>query len=538
MSIFSNKDKSNAADEPNIQNVTADLPVSPDKPEEKHDNRPEAVQAAVPQKKKGLRIVDKRNRNLKTVSIASTVLFLAVLLVFNILFDNLLGKTLKWDWTTGSQYSIGDVSKKTLGSMTQDVEIVGLFDENKDANYKNILPMLEEYTKYGNGKVTVRYVDPDRTPAILTELDPEGYLKPKADTFVVTCKATGKSKNVAYNDIFDVGYDESYNTVLNGITAEQSFTGAIKYVQSETTPVVYFTSGHDEIDYAASLTTLTTILKNNNYEVKPLDLFSVTAMPEDCSVLVMASPKKDITAAEHKLISAYMQQGGSLLFITDFNATSFPELNLLLVDYNLEVSDSKIREGDTNYRYQDDPYILRAIAPVNSVSPTAVDGFTLANNARGINELKNTKEWIKVEPVLTTSPDGYAEKSGDPAQLSAAGTQTIALLSENKGWVDGTTVTTSAKIMLIGSSELFSDTILQTYGNQLYNASLFYLSVQWLSNSSDTESLYIESKQPTSYSITRGSSSINVFTAVVVTLILPGALLVAALFVYRKRRHL
>ena len=172
MSIFSNKDKSNAADEPNIQNVTADLPVSPDKPEEKHDNRPVAVQAEVPKKKKGLRIVDKRNRNLKTVSIASTVLFLAVLLVFNILFDNLLGKTLKWDWTTGSQYSIGDVSKKTLGSMTQDVEIVGLFDENKDANYKNILQMLEEYTKYGNGKVTVRYVDPDRTPAILTELDP------------------------------------------------------------------------------------------------------------------------------------------------------------------------------------------------------------------------------------------------------------------------------------------------------------------------------------------------------------------------------
>ena len=190
------------------------------------------------------------------------------------------------------------------------------------------------------------------------------------------------------------------------------------------------------------------------------------------------------------------------------------------------------------FRSQDDPYILRAIAPANTVSPSAVDGWTLASNVRGINELKNTKEWITVETVLTTSPDGYAETNGDPAQVSAAGTQTVALLSDNRGWVDGNNVKTSAKVMVFGSSDLFGDTILQTYGNQLYNAELFYLSVQWLSNTKDAESLYIEAKQPTSYAITRGSSSINVMTAVIVTLIVPGALLIAALFVYRKRKHL
>ena len=519
MSIFDKNDKSKASEE------QANSVVKP-------------VAAPVAKAKKGLRTVDKRNKNLKTISIASTILFLVILLVINILFDNLLGDVLKWDWTTGSQYTIGDVSKTILGGMTQDVEIVGLFNEDADRNYQDILPMLDEYTEYGKGKLTIRYVDPDQTPAILAEVDPEGFLKPEAGSFVVTCKPTGKGKVVAYNDIFDVGYDEQYNTVLNGITAEQSFTGAIKYVQSETTPVIYFTTGHDEVDYTANYTALERILKLNNYDVKPLDLLSLTEIPEDCSVLAMASPKKDITTGERKLISAYLQQGGSLLFITDFNATSFPELNAMLIDYNLEVSNNKIREGSTDYRLQDDPYILRAIAPANTVSPSAVDGWTLASNVRGINELKNTKEWITVETVLTTSPDGYAETNGDPAQVSAAGTQTVALLSDNRGWVDGNNVKTSAKVMVFGSSDLFGDTIMQTYGNQLYNAELFYLSVQWLSNTKDAESLYIESKQPTSYAITRGSSSINVMTAVIVTLIVPGALLIAALFVYRKRKHL
>lgn len=495
------------------------------------------VEKASRKVKKG-RPSDKRNRNLKTISVASTILFIVILLVFNVVFDSLLGDKLKWDWTPGGQYSIGDVSKEILAGMTQNVEIVGLFDSAADSYYQQVQPMLDEYAKFSNGKLTVRYVNPDINPGILTELDPDDLLKPTADTFVVICKDTGKAKNVIYTDIYDISYDENYNQQLNGITAEESFTGAIKYVQSTTTPVVYFTTGHDELDYAANYSSLVTIIKNNNFDVKSLDLFSLTEMPADCSVLIMVSPQKDITAAEHKLIADYLQRGGSLLFISDFNNTRFDELNLLLVDYNLEVSNNKLREGDTDYRFQDNPYIMRAIAPANTITKTMIDGFTLVDNVRGMNELKNTKEWIKVEAVLTTSADGYAEPDGNADQATAAGTQNIALLSENRGWIDGKNVVNTAKVMLVGSSSIFSDSIIQAYGDQLYNAYLFYYGVQWLSNTTDTDSLYIESKLPPSYAITKGSSSLNVFTAVFVMLFIPAGLLIAALVVYRKRRHL
>lgn len=484
------------------------------------------------------RQVDKRNKNLKTISITSTILFIVLLLVFNIVFDSLLGQTLKWDWTTGGQYSIGEVSIEILKGMERPVEIVGLFDENADTRYQQVRLMLEDYVSHSNGQVSVRYVDPDRTPAILLEIDPEGFLKPEAGNFVVYCRDTEKGKNITYYDIFDVGYDQSYNTVLNGITAEQSFTGAIKYVTSETTPVIYFTTGHDELNYAENYSSLVMILENNNYDVRQLDLFGLEAMPEDASVVVMAAPQKDVTTAERRLLSNYLQRGGSLLLIADYSNTSFTEMNQLLIDYNMEISDTRLREGNTDYRMQDDPYIIRAIAPAGKVTETAIDGWTLVDNVRGMNILTNVKDWIEVEPVLTTSADGYAEANGDPEQSSAAGTQNIALLSENKGYVDGSNVTESAKVMLVGSSSIFSDSIIQAFGNQLYNAGLFYYSVRYLANMSESESLYIQSKQPVSYMVSKGSSSINVFTAVVVMLLLPAALLIAALVVYRKRRHL
>jgi hypothetical protein len=204
----------------------------------------------------------------------------------------------------------------------------------------------------------------------------------------------------------------------------------------------------------------------------------------------------------------------------------------------MEVSDTRLREGDPNHRFQDDAYIMRAIAPAGKVTETTIDGWTLVDNVRGMNILTNVKDWIAVEPILTTSDNGFAETNGNPEQSSAAGKQNIALLSENRGFIDGTNVTQSAKVMLIGSSSVFSDSILQTFGNQLYNAGLFYYSIQYLANMSESESLYIQSKQPISYAVSKGSSSINVLTAVVVMLLLPAALLIAAMVVYRKRRHL
>jgi hypothetical protein len=495
-----------------------------------------AVAAAKP--KAPRRQVDKRNKSLKTISITSTIIFLVILLVINILFDNFLGDILKWDWTPGQQYSIGNVSKEILASMSQDVEIVGLFDDKTDTQYTDIQEMLQNYAKASNGRISVRYVDPVKNPAILKEVDPEGFLDPEANSFVVRCAATGKAKMVTNSDIFD--YEIDYNTYqqyLTGVTAEQSFTGAIKYVQSDKTPVIYFSTGHQELAYETDYSLLVKILRNNNFDVKSLELFNKSEIPADCSTLIIADPQQDISTAESKLILSYLKKGGGLMVITDYGNAAFPELNNLLLDFNLEISNDKIREGDTNYRYNNDPYVIRAIAPTSTITPSAVDGWTLADNIRAINALKNTKDWIAVSPILTTSRQGVLETGGDASRSSEPGTQYFGYISDNQGFIDGKTVTRSAKVMAVGSASLFTDSTLQI-SSQLYNVYLFYYGIQWLSDSAAADDLYIAAKTPTSYNITAGSENVKVFTAVLVIIILPGLLLLAALMVYRKRRHL
>ncbi len=487
--------------------------------------------------KKVKRNVDKRNRSLKTISVVSTILFLVILLVFNIVFDKLLGARLKWDWSTGGQYSIGDITEGIIGDMAKDVQIIGLFDKESDANYTKVQPMIEEYAKKSNNRITVRYVDPVKFPNIIKEVDPDGYLDLQENTFVVYCPETKKAKQLAYADIYDIQMNQStYEQYINGVTAEESITGAIKYVMSATTPSIYFTTGHDELNYASDYSIMVSIFKNNNFDVKSIDLFDLTAIPEDCATLVIAAPKKDISSQERAMLQEYLKKGGGLLVAVDYNTTEFTELNTLLSDFNIEISNDKIREGNKDYRYQDDAYFLRAIAPSCSITPTAVNGLTLMNNVRGINKLKDEKEMVTVESALTTSEEGVIETNGDVNQSSEPGTQTIGLVSENERWIASDTQT-SAKVMVVGSSGIFSDSILNI-SSRLYNAYTFFYGAQWLADTEETESLYIESKSAVSYSVTKGTTSTHVMVAVLVMALIPGALLLIALFVYRKRKHL
>ena len=484
---------------------------------------------------------DRRNRTLQLFSVSMTVIFLAILLVFNILFDQLLGEKLKWDWSSGQLYTLGDVSEAILAEMDQPVTLTALFREDDAASfgYASILPLLKEYEAKSGGQLTVRFIDPDRTPSVLAEIDPSGYLAAKQGDLVLNSQATGKGKVVRYEDLFQTELDyQTYQTVLTGVTAEQSLTGAIQSVLSPVTPTIYFTRGHDEADYKTDYSAMTGLLKNNNFAVAELDLFAGDSVPGDCAALVMIDPRKDLTVAEADSIDRYLRTGGSLMVIASFGTTELPQLNSVLADYDLALSSDKIREGNPDYRLNDDPYLLRAIAPASTITPQAIDGYTLADNNRAIDLLNSGKDYIKTEAIVTTSAQGVREAGGDPLASSESGTQVLAAISTHEGYVDGSTVTDSTRVMVVGSSSVFGDAVVNQYGNNIYNAGLFFYSIQWLAGPDAADVLYIEAKMPPSFAVATGNATVNGLVSVLAILVIPAILFGLALWVYRRRKNL
>lgn len=480
---------------------------------------------------------DKRNRSLKLISVTSAILFIVIVVIFNIVFESFLGNRLKWDWSQTDMFSVGDVTEQLVGGLDKDVKIVGLYTKGSLGQYADVELLLEKYAELSKGKITIQYIDPVQTPSIIKQLDPDDLLKPEQQTFVVRCDSTNKGKIITQADIYQTEIDENYQQQITGVIAERSFSGAIVYAISEKTPVVYMTKGHNEIDYKTEYTTMTSILQDNNFLVKDLDLLIADTIPADAELLIMLSPKNDINANEKDLIDKYLKTGKGLLVMSEYNNSTFPVLNTLLADYNIEMTNNRIREVDTERIYQNNAYFFLADAPASFVTTESINSGTLIQNARVITEIKNAKEWITINPVFQTGEQALIEENGDPDKTGEPFVTDIALASENRGFVDGTTVVNSAKIIVIGATEFMGDPILQFLGSQVYNMYAFYSSIRWLTNS-DTNDLLITAKELPSYSLTNGGPTAFWFATIICVILIPIGLLITALIVYRRRKNL
>ncbi|MDD4327530.1 MAG: Gldg family protein [Eubacteriales bacterium] len=484
-------------------------------------------------------VVDRRNRSLKLISVSSALLFIAIVMVFNFVFDSLLGSRLKWDWSQTDMYSIGGITEKLLGDLDKEVRIIGLFDEGTGQmpEAAKIEILLEKYEQKSSGLVSVEYINPVKTPSIITAIDPDGVLKPRQNDFAIWCEDTGKVKILGVYDLLKIGYDQSYNQTIEGVTAEEAISGAILYVSSEETPVVYMTKGQGEEDYTQTFTAMMTLIRNNNFEVKDLDMLTTSEIPEDARLLIMLNPVSDINAAGRKALENYLKKGRSLLVMTEFNNYTFPVLNSLLADYNIEISNDRIREGDKDRRFSDNGYIFLADAATGMISEQSYDKMTLIMNARNLNLLRNTKEWIKVENFIVTGDQASLEPEGDIEASKQPGVATVAIASENSGFMDGANVTEAAKVLVIGSSGFMSDSILNYYGTQVYNMYAFYGSLNWLVDS-NIQDLVITPKELPSYLLKSGNNTGYWAAAVFAVIIIPIGLFVTALVVFRKRKNL
>ena len=480
-----------------------------------------------------LRFFRKKNLKYGVNSIIVTLIVIALAVVLNLLVGL---PNIKFDLTPGKLYTIGDVTKELLNGLNNDIEVVCLFDELQPpssysisaSNAQDAMNMLYSYANYPRVKLT--FIDPDKNPGFMRELDPDGTLNLSKGNFVV--RRGQKSKKLTLNDLFATEMDQqTYETRITGMKAEEAFSGAIKYVSSEWTPIVYFVEGHNEIGIS-NFSQLKNYLLNNNYLVEPLALVGKGAVPEDAELLVFASPKLDLFPQEIDILADYFKMsGGKAMFMFDYDeyAVDMDNFNRVLGDSaNLEINNDKVRSDDDNSHLPDDPYTVFYSSNRNIVFSEPVQ--LLLNNSRSLTRLMNVKEWITQTTLLSTGEKSFSEPIS-PTQAGKPGPLDVAVAVVNKGGMK------ESKIIAIGNGSFITDSAVQMYGPQLYqyNSRMFLYSLRWLLGEQDTLTIQPKVNRTAQLTITeRQMTYIALFICVVLPLLIMGA----GFAVYLKRRHL
>jgi ABC-type uncharacterized transport system involved in gliding motility auxiliary subunit len=471
-----------------------------------------------------------KSRSLKygTNSIVLIAVVIAIAVLVNILVDF---TGLKWDLTPNKLYSLGSTSNVILSELKQDVTIYGLLDEGKikgDADYSDVASLLEQYSKYP--RIKVEYVDPDKNPGFVKDLDPDNLKNINNGDFVI--KSGNKMKRYALSDLFQEQLDQqSFQTYRTGSKAEQVITGAIKSVTSEKTPTVYFTEGHDELKVDSDYTSLKQYLEMNNYEVKSINLLTQTGVPADAEMLILASPKKDLSADESDKLKSYLKDGGKAVFMFDplESNTVFTGFEDVLSMYNISLNYDKVKENDQNRHVPNNDYdILPDIQADGTIIPQSFN--MIMPKSRSINILNNKKDYITVTSLMKTSDKAVGEQIDKARGENLAGPLDLAVASEYKG---GKNV---SKILVMGNASFMTDTAINQYGQYSSNGAAFFLtSMNWMQDKKDDTVIAPKNYDYQTLKITATQASVMNW---VVILLLPLLILGAGLFVYLRRRHL
>jgi ABC-2 type transport system permease protein len=475
------------------------------------------------------KLVKSKNLKYSTITVIMICVATAIALIVNMLVGML---NLKWDLTPNKMYSIGDTTKEILEGLEKDVIIYGLFDEEKISSgdiYKDVVYLLEQYARYP--RVTVKYVDIERNPGFVSEIDPDNVMELSSRMFVVQCG--NKKKSLEYYDLFTTQWDQySFNQYTTGTDAEQGFTGAIKYVTADVTPTLYYTQGHGEPELDREYEVVKEILERNNYDVKPLDLLIEEKVPEDAMIVLVVSPTKDITVEERDKLEQYLKkEGGRAMFFFDppvSGNVSFNEFNKLFSEFNVAINNDIIRENNKSMHLSSSQQML--IPKIRSTSINynlRPDAFVmLVPGSRSVEILKNEKEYIEVTSLVSTSEEAES-LSTESEDKNRTGEFDLAVAVEYTGGFE------TSKLVVMGNSTFMSDSVYQRYNvNGIY---FFLNTLFWMHDEKDD--LYIAPKMYQSQSISVTAMQRNVFMILLVV-VLPLLVFGMGAFVYLRRRHL
>ena len=476
-------------------------------------------------KKKLIGTISKKHIKNGSYTMVMSVIFIAVVVVINMIVSALPSKYSEIDVSSEKLYTIGDETKAMLKDLDKDVTIYQIAQSgSEDENITNLLKKYEDESKH----IKVELKDPVVNPKFASEYTTDDLA---SNSLIVVCG--DKNKVINYNDMYSSSVD--YNTwqqTTTGFDGEGQITSAIGYVTSEDLPIMYTLSGHGEKDLDSSFKE---DIQKANIDIKDLNLLTEGKVPDDADCLMIVSPTSDISEEEKTEILDYLEAGGKAMIFSDYTQDDLPNFDAVLENYGVKRAAGIVFEGDSQHYGMQMPYYL--VPTVNSTdasSETASAGsYVLAPYAQGIQKTDDVRDTVTIDSILTTSDQAYSKtnmqssniekEDGDvdgPFDLGVAITEK---LDDDK----------ETQIVYYSTANLMESQINQMVSGG--NEKLLLESLNWMTSTDDSNSVSIPSKSLESTSLTVTDYDAAFWKICTIGLI-PGVFLVAGFLIWLKRR--
>ncbi len=277
-------------------------------------------------------------------STSITVLVIALIVVFNVIFSAVATKFMWYaDMTESEVFSLSDEAIELLDNVDAPIDIYFACSEDKllDGSYS-------EYTRYVYQ--TARLMA-DRYPNINVECHnvykEYDFFKPYVNTAASSVPVTsvivksGTEFRLYALDAFYI-FDENYKNIW-AYNGENKFVAGILQVTATDVPVVCFTKEHGEKSVEGDSKAMANLFTNAGMEVREIDL-SREDIPENCRILITNDPVYDFIgreaadgqANEISKLDAFLDNYGCYMIFADYDhAGKLSNLNEFLEEWGI-----------------------------------------------------------------------------------------------------------------------------------------------------------------------------------------------------------
>lgn len=478
-------------------------------------------------KSKEKRIQNKKNLKHGSYSMGAITIFIAIIVVLNLVLQEVTSKYREIDLSTQKLYSIGDQTKKVLKKLDKDVEIYYIAQSGSESS--DIQKLLEKYEE-GSDHIKVEQKDPAVNPKFVSQYTSDGVSN---NSVIVVCG--DKNKVIDNNSLYEttVNY-QTYSSEVTGFDGEGQITSAINYVTSDSMPVMYTLEGHDE---ATMSDTLKDTIQKANIDIQSLNLLTMDSVPDDADILFIFAPAKDISEDEASKIISYLENGGKALIVSNYSSEEMPNFASVLENYGVKTADGIVLEGDTNHYISQNPSYLLPNIESNDITSSLSSGsrYILMPLAQGIVKSDNYRDSLEITDILTTSDGSYSKVNVEDMQTMEKESDDI-----DGPFAVGVSITENlddekeTQIVYYSSEALFNDQMNTMVSGANYE--LISASVNWMCESEeDSNTISIASKSYDTSTLTIPAADAS-FWSIFVTAVVPVVILVIGGGIWMKRR--
>nr|HDM59930.1 hypothetical protein [Bacillota bacterium] len=442
------------------------------------------------------------------------------------------------DLTVNETFTLSRFSQSVIAKLNKNIEMIG-FLRADDPRITQARDLLSQYD-VASDLIKTRIIDPELSPT-----EAARYGRDAQGKIMVRC-----------------GSREEWSSSWR----EQSVTGLIVRVTSDSRPAIYFLSGHGERSIVGSaltdLSQAAQYLRFDGFDAAALDLTSGESVPTNASVVVLAAPKANFLPVETGALENYLSHGGRMLFLLE---PKMPvAISQLLAEVGLKTLGGEVIDPVSNVFH--DPRTPAVTRPGRLRHPIATGlAGVFFPGASPITRLKTRSPEVDIRGILLSSAASYvmsedSKRGSEPilgpfylavsaeapaSALELAGKDEARSLAPEGRGTPGLQSHPGfeaamrrarkalrgryARIVAIADADFASNRFIDQFGN----AQLFLSAVKWLSQSDEIMSIPHKSRHLGQMVLT--SLDLNVIKFVSIVLLPLVAAAAGAIVWYQKR---